>query len=246
MKKQFIITGIIALLGILNSTYAGAINFRDLPFRGHSSTSIQKISSTSAHPPSPPTKGEYDEIIKLLKQQLALKSKQLAESEKALQAIAKSSVMGSPPKYIIDSFLAQPELLYKGNQHSKESYKRVQEEEQKISGTIDEIGKALSARLQFTSSLDKAVTLKTFEHVKNRFEYLNNLLDELPKQETLKDIADFQTHIDGVLALIQNESIKMQMITHLRNAEHTLIKMKRREVDMKFFNHEKTGMPTIR
>ncbi|WP_375643870.1 MULTISPECIES: type IV secretion system protein, partial [unclassified Bartonella] len=143
-------------------------------------------------------------------------------------------------------FLKEPEALYKSNQHSRESYQKLLEDENKISGSLDQMGKNLFARLQFFSVLDKAITLKTFENVENRFKYLRNLFDELQTKENLKDIADLQAHIDGSLAMIHNESIKMQMITHLRKAEQSLIKKKRRELDMKFFNHEAKGMPIIR
>ncbi|WP_375661769.1 type IV secretion system protein, partial [Bartonella sp. CR127HXZ] len=143
-------------------------------------------------------------------------------------------------------FLKEPESLYKRDKLSRKSYQKVLEEENKISGSLDQMGKAVFARLQFLSILDKAITLKTFENVENRFKYLQHLFDELQTKENLKDIADLQTHIDGSLAMIQNESIKTQMITHLRKAEQSLIKKKRREVDMKIFNHEAKRMPTIR
>ncbi|WP_375682984.1 type IV secretion system protein, partial [Bartonella sp. AP282QHHD] len=103
--------------------------------------------------------------------------------------------------------------------------------------------KVIFARLQFASILDKAVTLKSFENVENRFQYLRYLLDEVPTKENLKDTADLQAHIDGSLAMIQNEFIKMEMVAHLRNTEQSLMKRKRREIDMKIFNHEAKGMP---
>ncbi|WP_375609903.1 type IV secretion system protein, partial [Bartonella sp. AC53GZZY] len=83
-------------------------------------------------------------------------------------------------------------------------------------------------------------------NVENRFQYLRDLFNELQTKENLKDTADLQAHIDGSLAMIQNEFIKMEMVAHLRDAEQSLIKRKRRELDMKIFDHEKKGMPTIR
>uniref|UniRef100_UPI0035CECBAF type IV secretion system protein n=1 Tax=unclassified Bartonella TaxID=2645622 RepID=UPI0035CECBAF len=186
------------------------------------------------------------EIIELLTKQLALKKEQLSQIEKAYQAITKSQKTN--PKQIDFSsfFLKEPESLYKKNQLSTELYQKALEEENKISGTFDQVGKSIFARLEFVSTLDKAVTLKTFQHVENRFQYLKQLFDELQIKENLKDIADLQAHIDGILVMIQNESIKMQMVAHLRDAEYSLIKRKRHELDMKFFNHEKKEMPSIR
>ncbi|WP_375695581.1 type IV secretion system protein [Bartonella sp. AC66GZZY] len=207
-------------------------------------------------PPTPPTPpAEYlelinllkkGEIIELLKKQLELKKEQISQTEKTYQAITNSQKTG-PQKIDFSSFfLKEPEALYKKDKLSRESYQKVLEDENKISGTFDQMGKAISERLQFASIQDKAVSLETFENVENRFQYLRNLLDELPTKEELKDIADLQAHIDGSLAMIQNEFIKMEMVAHLRDAEQSLIKRKKRELSMKFFNHEAKGMPTIR
>ncbi|USP01179.1 hypothetical protein LBE40_07885 [Bartonella taylorii] len=187
-----------------------------------------------------------EEIIELLKKQLALKKEQLSQTEKTYQAITNSQK--TAPKTIDFSsfFLKEPESLYKSDKLSRESYQKVLEDENKISEPFDKMGKAISRRLQFASILDKAVSLENFENVENRFKYLKHLLDEIQTKENLKDTADLQAHIDGSLAMIQNEFIKMEMVAHLRNAEQSLIKRKRRELDMKIFNHEKKGMPIIR
>ncbi|WP_375685733.1 type IV secretion system protein [Bartonella sp. TT110JLCBS] len=246
MKKIFIITGMITLLGMLNLAPANA----DV------SVSFEPSSPKNPTVNSQPTpSAEYlelinllkkGEIIELLKKQLELKKEQISQTEKTYQAITNSQKTG-PQKIDFSSFfLKEPESLYKKDKLSRESYQKVLEDENKISGTFDQMGKNLFARLQFFSVLDKAITLKTFENVENRFKYLEHLFDELQTKENLKDIADLQAHIDGSLAMIHNESIKMQMITHLRKAEQSLIKKKRRELDMKFFNHKTKGMPTIR
>ncbi|WP_375660337.1 type IV secretion system protein [Bartonella sp. CL74QHWL] len=212
-------------------------------------------SKSPASPKSPATPAEYLELIKLLKKeeiielltkQLELKKKQLSQTETTYQAITKNQKTEPKTIDVSSFFLKEPELLYKKDKLSKESYQKVLEEENKISGTFDKMGKAISERLQFASIQDKAVSLETFENVENRFKYLQHLLDEIQTKENLKDIADLQAHIDGSLAMIQNEFIKMEMVAHLRNAEQSLIKRKRRELDMKIFNHETNGMPTIR
>ncbi|WP_375627106.1 type IV secretion system protein [Bartonella sp. MU37NMGALS] len=209
--------------------------------------------STFGFVPAPPT--EYrelinllkkEEIIELLKKQLELKKEQLLQTEKAYQAITKSQKTGPKTIDFSSFFLKEPELLYKSDKFSRESYQKVLEDENKISGSFDRMGKAISGRLKFASILDKAVSLETFENIENRFKYLKNLLDEVQTKENLKDTADLQAHIDGSLAMIQNEFITMEMVAHLRKAEQSLIKKKRRELDMKIFDHEKKGMPTIR
>ncbi|WP_375688019.1 type IV secretion system protein [Bartonella sp. AC62GZZY] len=244
MKKRFIITGMITFLGMLNLAHANAV------------TSVSYDPSLHKDPTSPPAlPAEYlelinllkkGEIIKLLKKQLELKKEQISQTEKTYQAITNSQKTG-PQKIDFSSFfLKEPEALYKKDKLSRESYQKVLEDENKISGTFDRMGTLLFEHLEFFSILNKAITLKSFENVETRFQYLKSLFNELQTKENLKDIADLQAHIDGSLAMIQNESIKVQMVAHLRKAEKSLIKRKRRELDMKFFNHEAKGMPTIR
>ncbi|WP_375651286.1 type IV secretion system protein [Bartonella sp. OT172YNZD] len=246
MKKRFIITGMITLLGILNLAPANAnvdVTFEPSSYNNSAVVSQPALSAECLEILNLLKKGE---IVELLKKQLELKKEQISQIEKAYQAITKSQKTG--PKTIdFSSFvLKEPEALYKSDKLSRESYQKVLEEENKISGSLGQMSKWVFARLQFLSLLDKAITLKTFENVENRFKYLQHLLDEIQTKENLKDIADLQAHIDGSLAMIQNESIKMQMIMHLRKAEQSLIKKRRREIDMKFFNHETKGMPIIR
>ncbi|WP_208442547.1 type IV secretion system protein, partial [Bartonella raoultii] len=202
------------------------------------------VQSSAGQTPSPVSTKEYQEIVELLKKQIKATEDQIQKTEKAYQAITKDT---SPRKIDFSSFLLkEPEALYKESKLSSEPYQKLLEEENSISGTFDQVGKSIFARLQFVSSIDKALTLKTFQNVEKRFEHLKKLFDELETKENLKDIADLQAHIDATLAMIQNESIKMQMVVHLRNAERSLIKRKRRELDMKFFDQEKKSMPSIR
>ncbi|WP_375638906.1 type IV secretion system protein [Bartonella sp. AA16NXGY] len=243
----------ITLLGILNLAPANA--GVSISFESPKLPKDPTVDSPPAPRPQPALPAEYLELIKLLKKreiiellkkQLDLKKEQISQTERAYQAITKSQKTGSTTIDFSSFFLKEPESLYKSDKLSRESYQKVLEDENKVSGSFDQMGKAIFARLQFASILDKAVTLKSFENVENRFKYLKNLFDELQTKENLKDIADLQTHIDGSLAMIKNESIKMQMITHLRKAEQSLMKRKRREIDMKIFNHEAKGMPIIR
>ncbi|WP_375682384.1 type IV secretion system protein [Bartonella sp. AP40SXNS] len=262
MKKRFIITGMITLLGMINLAHAKDFDRNHLGssmplhlLRAQILSELHTKQNSPAPPPPPALPAEYlelikllkkEEIIELLKKQLALKKEQLSQIEKTYQAITKNQKTN--PKQIDFSsfFLQEPKSLYKKNLLLRESYQKILEEENKISGTFDQMSKAISEHLQSVSVLDKVVSLETFQEANNRFQYLRDLLDEVQTKETLKDTADLQAHIDGSLAMIQNEFIKMEMVAHLRDAEYSLIKRKRRELDMKIFNHEKKEMPSIR
>ncbi|EJF82107.1 hypothetical protein MCU_01613 [Bartonella elizabethae Re6043vi] len=255
---------------VSDSSQTDTCNFLTLGFAayeqarlGRDSTGVLEKCNQSPTPASPAPKpappaapspalsissAEYLEIIDLLKKQLELKKQQLSQTEKNYQAITKNqSTSTGSQKIDFSSFLLkEPESLYRSDRLSRESYQKVLDGENKISGTFDQMSKVISGRLQSISVLDKVAGLESFEKIESRFQYLQKLFGELQKKENLKDIADFQAHIDGTLAMIQNEFIKMEMVAYLRDAEHSLIKRKRRELDMQFFNHEKKGMPSIR
>ncbi|WP_273789361.1 type IV secretion system protein [Bartonella sp. ML70XJBT] len=250
MKKLIItitISIIFGTLALAEQCYWDSGSFKNMCTPETKKKPVDRDTTNNPAPPkSPSPSAEYLEIIELLKKQLALKKEQLSQTEKAYQAITKSQKTGSQQIDFSSFFLKEPESLYKNDKLSRESYQKVLEEEEKISGTFDEMSKVISGRLQSASVLDKAVSLENFENVENRFQYIGNLFDELQTKENLKDIASFQAHIDSTLAMIQNEFIKMEMVAYLRNAEQSLIKRKRRELDMKLFDHGKNGMPRIR
>ncbi|WP_375635190.1 MULTISPECIES: hypothetical protein, partial [unclassified Bartonella] len=213
MKKQFIIVGMVTLLGILNLAPANAavgVSFeppkppKDPTVDSPSAPRPQPASPTQSSPPTQPALSEqYLKIIALLTKHLELKKEQLSQIENAYQAITKDQ--RTAPKQIDFSnfFLKKPELLYKGSKLSGKSYQEVLNDENRYSQSFDQLGKLLFGRLQNVSIIDKAVTLKTFQNVESRFQYLRKLFNELQTKEKLKDIADLQAHIDGTLAMIQ-------------------------------------------
>ncbi|UNF38687.1 type IV secretion system protein [Bartonella krasnovii] len=250
MKKLIITITISIIFGtsaLAQDCYWDSKSFKDVCTPKTGKKPVDHDTTNNPAPPkSPSLSTEYLEIIELLKKQLALKKEQLSQTEKAYQAITKSQKTGSQQIDFSSFFLKEPESLYKNDKLSRSSYQKVLEEENKVSGTFDEIGKAIFARSKRVPLLDKAVSLENFEKVESRFQYLNDLFNELQTKENLKDVADLQAHIDGTLTMIQNEFIKMEMVAYLRDAERSLMKRKRRELDMRFFDHEKKGMPTIR
>ncbi|WP_375707121.1 hypothetical protein, partial [Bartonella sp. AA126HLJHH] len=184
MKKRFIITGMITFLGMLNLAHANAV------------TSVSYDLSSHKDPAPPPAlPAEYleltnllkkGEIIELLKKQLELKKEQLSQTEKTYQAITNSQKTGPKTIDFSSFFLKEPESFYKSDKLSRESYQEVLEDENKISEPFDRMGTLLFERLEFFSILNKAITLKSFENVENRFQYLKSLFNELQTKENLK------------------------------------------------------------
>ncbi|WP_455477899.1 type IV secretion system protein [Bartonella sp. B10] len=114
--------------------------------------------------------------------------------------------------------------------------------------------KAIDQRRQYAATIDKAVSLSIFQETENHFNQISELLNEIHKATELKDIIAVQTRIQAQLAIIQNETIKLQTIAHLRNAEQALIdrlQRQRNKLILRLNNDSLPGgldmkMPTIR
>lgn len=144
-------------------------------------------------------------------------------------------------------FLKNPETLYNKNTYStlSSSLENALKEEE-IPTSIHESSSFINKRIQYAAITDKAVSLNTFQDAKNRFQQIEELLHEIKKTKDLKSIAELQAHIIGMLAMLQNETAKLQMVTHLRNAEYTLIKQQKDKHNVKILNSKNTKMPTIK
>ncbi|EJF78432.1 hypothetical protein MCO_00725 [Bartonella sp. DB5-6] len=129
-----------------------------------------------------------------------------------------------------------PELFRKTIQ--KESYMR--------NFSIDEAREAIDERNQYAAIIDRAVSMQIFEAIENRFHYLSKILIQLDKMQDLKAITELQTRIKGAIALLQNETIKLQMIAYSRNIEQALIHRLQRKRNVQILNSRNSGMPTIR
>ncbi|WP_254492560.1 type IV secretion system protein [Bartonella sp. B1099] len=144
-------------------------------------------------------------------------------------------------------FLKNPETLYKRNEPSalSTSLKNILKEEE-IPISIHESSSFINERMQYAAITDKAVSLRTFQEANNRFQHIEELLKKIKTTKDLKSIAELQAHIIGMLAMLQNETAKLQMVAHLRNAEHTLIKQQKDKHNIKILNSKNTKMPTIK
>lgn len=105
---------------------------------------------------------------------------------------------------------------------------------------------SINARSQYAAIVDKAVSLQTFQEAENRFSQITQLLMEIDKTEDLKSIAELQARMKSMLAMIQNETAKLQMIVHLRNAEQALINQQKQKRTMQILSSENKTMPIIR
>ncbi|WP_208431348.1 type IV secretion system protein [Bartonella doshiae] len=253
MRKLFIIIGVIAFIGTPNSTLAFAFN--DWTWGWHPKP---KLFETSSHnQPSeqtPPTKNDYLEIIKLLKQQLEISKKQLKKVEETHQSITGIRTINKEPQKDDGSlYLLKPEFIYNEDKQAEIAkmipalFRDIIKNENYLRNSpVSEAREVIDERSQYAAVIDKAVALQIFQEIENRFQQIADTLVALDQVQDLKGITELQVRMKGTLAMIQNEATKLQMVAHSRNIEQTLINRLQRKRNVQILGSRNTQMPTIR
>ncbi|MBB5074255.1 type IV secretion system protein VirB5 [Bartonella callosciuri] len=185
-------------------------------------------------------------ILDVLKEQLELKKKQLAETEKTYNSITGKGKFSAISTNYTSFFLKNPQSVYSENipQDILASLEQILQEES-ISNSISDARDSIYKRSQYVAAVDKATSLQTFQEAENRFDTISKLLNQIDKTNNLKDIAELKARLKAKLAMIQNEAVKLQMVAYMRNAERALIHQQKRKRNMKILNSKNTAMPTI-
>ncbi|MDM9984374.1 type IV secretion system protein [Bartonella henselae] len=145
-----------------------------------------------------------------------------------------------------------PQYIYdqdKQNEKAQRILKQIMQDEYESRNTFKNTNDArafIDTRSQYATVIDKVVALQTFTETENRFEQIAKILTDIDKIQDLKGIAELQVRMKGMLAVIQNEATKLQMVAHLRNTERELINHQKQQRNMKILNSSNTAMPPIR
>lgn len=263
MKRVIILVAMAAILETTNSAMAFIVG-------GVADSSSLFSSSKKSKKPSPPTSSgpisspfpppapspslspsalqEFLELLRFMKQHVKLNEQQLNQIEMIYKSITGSGKAKISTDYN-GFFLKNPQSIY--NDKDKDPaiatlLENILEEEEKIPDFIDESRSFLEARIEYATAFDKAVSLQTFEDAENRFQKILELVEKINTATDLKSIAELQARMKGIFTMIQNETTKLQMVTHLRNAEQTLISQQKQKRNMRIFNSQNKTMPTIR
>lgn len=237
MKKQVVSISVAIILGISKPAMAfwGA-GAADLGASVPTFPSLFGSSSPSASKPTPLQEQEKRltirprEIIELLR-------KQLEETKKIHNSITGNRQLD----------IRNPEIIYNQNVHSAisqllESILKEEEIPISIRQSRDSIGK----RIQYATAIDKIVSSQTFQETEKRFNRISELVKKINTTTDLKSIAELEAHIKAMLAIIQNETTKLQVVAYSRNTEQALISQQKQKRNMKILNSENKGMPIIR
>ncbi|WP_273723066.1 type IV secretion system protein [Bartonella sp. AU18XJBT] len=251
MKKKIISIAVTITLGFSNSAMAWSWGAGAADLGASVSTSWFNWSSPrSKKPAKKPASPQQKEIS--LREILEVVKKQLEETKKIHQSIMgnRKFEIKSPTEIQTDQnsfFLKNPELIYNKTVRSaiSASLKNILNEED-ISTSTRESRDSIGKRMQYATAIDKAVSLQTFQETENRFKKISELVEKLDTTTDLKSIAELQARIKGMLAMIQNEATKLQMVAYSRNAERALISQQKQKRNIRILNSENKGMPIIR
>ncbi|MET3559400.1 type IV secretion system protein VirB5 [Bartonella japonica] len=271
MKRIIILVAMTVILGASNPAMAfifGGVSNSSSLFSSSSSKKQKKPTPPSSKssppssswpisspfPPPAPTPSlspsalqELLELLRFMKQHVKLNEQQLNQ----IGMIYKSITGSGKAKISIDYnsfFLKSPQSIYNDQKNLDiiSLLANILEEEEKISNSVDESRNFLEARTQYAAAVDQAVSLQTFEEAENRFQKISELIEKINTTADLKSIVELQTRMKGMLTMIQNETAKLHMVAHLRNAEQALISQQKQKRNMRTFNSKNRTMPTIR
>ncbi|BBE10244.1 Conjugal transfer protein [Mycoavidus cysteinexigens] len=128
-----------------------------------------------------------------------------------------------------------------------------------ISGSIQEILKQeqthssiqtaqrdLELRRRQIAATDKAIGLKAYEGAQQRLDQIEALMKKISATEDPKALDELQARINIEQAAIQNETVKLAMISQLQKAEQQLIAEQKRALSQRILNSQNQAMPTLR
>ncbi|MBB4075783.1 type IV secretion system protein VirB5 [Bartonella fuyuanensis] len=255
MKKVIIAITTTAILGIPSSAMAWSWGAGAADLSASVSTAWPNwgwgSSSNTSKPKSPSPKKNLPKIPPVTPLIDILK-KQLEETKKVHKSITGSNKfdlkkLTNTQTNNSSFFLKNPENIYNESNNSdiSTSVANITQAENTLT-SLQESRNAIDKRIQYATVVDKAVSLKTFREADYRFQRIEELLNEINTTKDLKSVAELQAHIIGMLAKIQNETTKLQMVSYSRNAEQALINQQKQKRNAKILNSNNKKMPTIR
>ncbi|WP_375666749.1 type IV secretion system protein [Bartonella sp. TT121SHDZB] len=253
MKKIFIITGM-AISLIMPNLALASFDFK----WGHSPNPyVLKRKSSSL----PQTK-EHLEVIELLKEQLEVQKKQ-EDKESYISYFLRGNrvVNGVLQKNDMRYFFQDPQLIYpvpkmryNRNDQSDPMFLRLQwlinsiltKEKRYDVWSNNQMRTIINARLQYSGIVAKAISLQAFQDAQKRFTQIARFLNNIDKTKDLSEVSKLQVHIKTMLAMLHNESVKLQMIRNLSNNEEALIDIQKRKLYGNIVHPGHKDMPRIR
>ncbi|MET3559405.1 type IV secretion system protein VirB5 [Bartonella japonica] len=179
---------------------------------------------------------------------------QIFSTEKIHDSITGTRTKSGKPKENDGSlYFLNPQFIYDTDKISnmsnqiRENYKNIRTNENYLNKiSIEDAREEIDNRRQYAAVIDKAVLTQVFQEIEGRFGQIAKTLIDLDQMKDLKGVAELQVRMKGMLAMIQNEATKLQVIAHSHNVEQTFIKRLQRRRNVQILGSPNKGMPTIR
>ena len=118
--------------------------------------------------------------------------------------------------------------------------------DEELSGSCNDIQQQINRRSKNTIVTDKAVNLQGYEIAKQRLAQVDALMSQINQSQDMKAINELQARINVEQIAIQNEIVKMQLVSHLQAAEQQLISEQKRELNRRLLSNNNHNMPRIK
>ncbi|PIT67788.1 conjugal transfer protein [Bartonella tribocorum] len=220
MKKQVILIAVAIILTLgFNFGEFKSGNGYNVPAFGNKS---KPKPPPKPAPPPPPKVQTIPAFLEVLK-------KQLAQLEKIHGSITGSQKLSA--ETLNSFFLKKPESIYDNHPDVTRLLPEILRREEN-----DTNPSIIFERIKHAATTDRAISLQVFEEAKNRFQQILELVKKINTTADLKSIAELRARIGGMLAMIQNEETKLQMVAHLQNAEQALIDQQKKMLSRRAFS----------
>jgi len=147
------------------------------------------------------------------------------------------------------SFPSDWQGLYNATRSGMDALRNLEKtvsDEEKFTGSVDDMQKHIEVRMQQVAVTDKAVGLQAYQGLQERMKQVDKLMDEIKNTNDPKSISELQARISIEQAYIQNEMTKLQLVGQLQRAEQQLIDQQKYRMSRRILNPENTGMPQIK
>ena len=100
---------------------------------------------------------------------------------------------------------------------------------------LDPNGAAGRAMLgaQNQAAMNRALSEEGYKQASDRIASIQTLIDSIDGAPDAKDIADLQARIQAEQTMVQNEAVKLQLLSQLQQAQRDLAQQQAREISMR-------------
>lgn len=104
---------------------------------------------------------------------------------------------------------------------------------------------AILQRERQSKAVNKAIAMRAYDGTKKRLEQIEGLMSRINNTDDPKAIAELQARIATEQAVIQNESMKLKLLSMLQNAESELIEQQKQDRFRRIIDNSKTATPKL-